>query len=58
MYIKEEEEEETEIVELEPDVDDIPKIEKKSDVHIPSSYDVVEKVKNIFTGKDGHKVSK
>ena len=58
MYIKEEEEEETEIVELEPDVDDIPKIEKKSDVHIPSSYDVVEKVKSIFTGKDGHKVSK
>jgi len=57
MYIKEEEEEK-EIVELEPDVDDIPKIEKKSDVHIPSSYDVVEKVKNLFTGKDGHKVSK
>ena len=58
MYIKEEEEEEKEIVELEPDVDDIPEIEKKSDVHIPSSYDVVEKVKNLFAGKDGHKVSK
>lgn len=58
MYIKEEEEEETEIVELEPDVDDTPKIEKKSDVHIPSSYDVVEKVKNIFTGKDAYTPNK
>ena len=58
MYIKEEEEEEKEIVELEPDVDDIPEIEKKSDVHIPSSYDVVEKVKNIFKGRDAYKPSK
>jgi len=57
MYIKEEEEEK-EIVELEPDVDDIPEIEKKSDVHIPSSYDVVEKVKNIFKGRDAYKPSK
>ena len=57
MYIKEEEEEK-EIVELEPDVDDIPEIEKKSDVHIPSSYDVVEKVKGIFTGKDAYETRK
>ena len=57
MYIKEEEEEETKSVEIEPDPEDLPKIEKKSDVHIPSSYDVVEKVKSIFTkGKDGHKI--
>ena len=58
MYIKEEEEEETKSVEIEPDPEDIPEIEKKSDVHVPSSYDVVEKVKSIFTkGKDGHKVN-
>ena len=58
MYIKEEEEEETKSVEIEPDPEDIPKIEKKSDVHVPSSYDVVEKVKSNFTkGKDGHKVN-
>lgn len=57
MYIKEEEEEETKSVEIEPDPEDLPKIEKKSDVHVPSSYDVVEKVKSIFTkGKDGHKI--
>jgi len=57
MYIKEEEEEETKSVEIEPEPEDIPKIEKKSDVHVPSSYDVVEKVKSIFTkGKDGHKI--
>jgi len=57
MYIKEEEEEETKSVEIEPDPEDIPEIEKKSDVHVPSSYDVVEKVKSIFTkGKDGHKI--
>ena len=43
---------------IEPDPEDIPEIEKKSDVHVPSSYDVVEKVKSIFTkGKDGHKVN-
>ena len=58
MYIKEEEEEESTSVEIEPDVDDIPDIgEDKSDVHVPSSYDVVEKVKGIFTGKDGHKIN-
>ena len=58
MYIKEEEEEESTSVEIEPDVDDIPDIgEDKSDVHVPSSYDVVEKVKGLFTGKDGHKIN-
>jgi methionine synthase I (cobalamin-dependent) len=57
MYIKEEEEEETKSVEIEPDPEDIPKIEEKSDVHVPSSYDIVEKVKSILTkGKDGHRI--
>jgi hypothetical protein len=54
MYIKEEEEEETKSVEIIPDPEDIPEI-PESDVKVKSSYDVVEKIKNIFTeGKDGH----
>ena len=54
MYIKEEEEEETKSVEIIPDPEDIPEI-PESDVEVKSSYDVVEKIKNIFTeGKDGH----
>ena len=52
MYIKEEEEEETKSVEIHPDPDDLPEI-PESDVKVKSSYDVVEKVKNMFTGKDG-----
>ena len=57
MYIKEEEVKEVKKEEKKAKKI-LPKIQKKDDVHIPSSYDVVEKVKNIFKGKDAYEPPK